>query len=93
MSIFLSCLTFRSVQRIMPFIGAVSMDKYLGDGQIKQVICAGENYDGAQPCNFDRVKSLRKKYYCKIYRNRNGLHERRQAISSAKESHAGRNGA
>lgn len=42
-----------------PFIGAVSIEKYLGDGVIEQVICGGENYDGARPCSFDWVKSLR----------------------------------
>lgn len=42
-----------------PFIGEVSIEKYLGDGGIEQVICGGENYDGARPCNFDWVKKLR----------------------------------
>jgi len=42
-----------------PFIGPVSIKKYLEAGQIEQVICGGENYDGARPCNFDWVKSLR----------------------------------
>lgn len=42
-----------------PFIGSVSIEKYLGDSVIEQVICGGENYDGARPCNFDWVKSLR----------------------------------
>lgn len=42
-----------------PFIGETSIEKYLGDGVIEQVICGGENYDGARPCNFDWVKSLR----------------------------------
>ena len=42
-----------------PFIGAVSIEKYLGDNQIEQVICGGENYDGSRPCNFEWVKSLR----------------------------------
>ncbi len=42
-----------------PFIGPVSIEKYLGDGQIEQVICGGENYDGARPCNFEWVKALR----------------------------------
>ena len=42
-----------------PFIGAVSVGKYLDSGQIEQVICGGENYDGARPCDFDWVKSLR----------------------------------
>lgn len=41
-----------------PFIGAVSIDKYLCDGQIEQVICGGENYDGARPCDFEWVKGL-----------------------------------
>lgn len=42
-----------------PFIDAVSIEKYLKSGQIEQVICGGENYDGARPCNFDWVKNLR----------------------------------
>jgi protein gp37 len=42
-----------------PFIGEVNIEKYLEEGQIEQVICGGENYDGARPCNFDWVKSLR----------------------------------
>ena len=42
-----------------PFIGAVSIAKYLGDGQIEQVICGGENYDGSRPCDFEWVKKLR----------------------------------
>ena len=42
-----------------PFIGPVSIEKYLESGQIRQVLCDGENYDGARPCNFDWVKSLR----------------------------------
>ena len=35
-----------------PFIGPVSIRQYLSAGQIEQVICGGENYDGARPCNF-----------------------------------------
>lgn len=42
-----------------PFIGRVSIDKYLKTGQIEQVIVGGENYDGARVCNFDWVKLLR----------------------------------
>ena len=38
---------------------ASSIRQYLTAGQIEQVICGGENYDGARPCNFDWVKSLR----------------------------------
>lgn len=42
-----------------PFIGEIRIGKYLGDGIIEQVVCGGENYDGARPCNFDWVKALR----------------------------------
>lgn len=42
-----------------PFIGPVQVGQYLATGQIEQVICGGENYDGARPCNFDWVKALR----------------------------------
>ncbi|NLO83877.1 MAG: DUF5131 family protein [Clostridiales bacterium] len=41
-----------------PFIGAVSINKYLCSGQIKQVTCGGENYDGARPCDFAWVQKL-----------------------------------
>lgn len=43
-----------------PFLGKVSLKKYLTDGQIEQVICGGENYNGARPCDFDWVKLLQK---------------------------------
>ena len=43
-----------------PFLGKVSLKKYLADGQIEQVICGGENYNGARPCDFDWVKLLQK---------------------------------
>lgn len=42
-----------------PFIGPVSMGSFLDSGQIEQVICGGENYSGARPCDFDWVRSLR----------------------------------
>lgn len=42
-----------------PFIGSVSIEKYLAAGQIEQVICGGENYDGARPCDFEWIKKLR----------------------------------
>lgn len=48
-----------------PFIGSINMDKYLAEGQIEQVICGGENYDGARPCDFEWVKSLRRQ--CEKY--------------------------
>ncbi len=41
-----------------PFIGEVSLEKYLASGQIEEVSCGGENYDGARPCHFDWVKRL-----------------------------------
>lgn len=48
-----------------PFIGKVDIDTYLSNGQIEQVICGGENYDGARPCDFEWVKLLRKQ--CETY--------------------------
>ena len=36
-----------------PFIGQVSIRQYLASGQIEQVICDGENYDGARPCHYE----------------------------------------
>ena len=42
-----------------PFIGEISIKKYLSEGQIEQVLCDGENYSGARPCHYDRVKRLR----------------------------------
>ena len=42
-----------------PFIGAISIKKYLSSGQIEQVICDGENYAGARPCHYEWVKQLR----------------------------------
>lgn len=48
-----------------PFIGAVSIKKYLPSGQIEQVICDGENYSGARPCHYEWVKQLREE--CEEY--------------------------
>lgn len=48
-----------------PFIGRVSLRKYLSSGQIERVVCDGENYDGARPCNFEWVKLLRQE--CEEY--------------------------
>ena len=42
-----------------PFIGPVSIRKHLATGQIEQVLCDGENYDGARPCHYEWVKALR----------------------------------
>ena len=41
-----------------PLIGEISIDKYLQEGQIEQVICGGENYDGSRPCHYEWVKKL-----------------------------------
>ena len=41
-----------------PYIGQVSIEKYLPTGQIEQVLCDGENYGGARPCHYEWVKSL-----------------------------------
>ena len=41
-----------------PFIGQVSIKKYLPAGQIEQVLCDGENYGGARPCHYEWVKRL-----------------------------------
>lgn len=41
-----------------PFIGAIDIRKYLETGQLEQVICGGENYANARPCNYDWVLSL-----------------------------------
>lgn len=48
-----------------PFIGSISIEKYLKSGQLEQVTCGGENYDGARPCNFDWVRALREE--CEKY--------------------------
>ena len=42
-----------------PYIGPVSIRRYLPSGQIEQVLCDGENYGGARPCHYEWVKSLR----------------------------------
>lgn len=41
-----------------PLIGPVSLMPYLQSGVIEQVICGGENYDGARPCHYEWVKQL-----------------------------------
>ncbi len=41
-----------------PFIGAIDASEYLSTGQIEEVLCGGENYDGARPCHYEWVKSL-----------------------------------
>lgn len=41
-----------------PLIGPVDLRKYLPKGQIEQVLCGGENYDGSRPCHYEWVKLL-----------------------------------
>ena len=46
-----------------PFIGPVSIREYLPAGQIRQVLCDGENYGGARPCHYEWVKALREECF------------------------------
>lgn len=48
-----------------PFIGSISIEKYLKENQIEQVLCDGENYAKARPCYYKWVKSLSDE--CKKY--------------------------
>jgi protein gp37 len=41
-----------------PLVGEITIEKYLHEGQIRQVICGGENYDGARECRYEWVKRL-----------------------------------
>ncbi len=41
-----------------PLLGPVDIDAYLDQGQIEQVLCGGENYDGCRPCRYEWVKQL-----------------------------------
>lgn len=41
-----------------PFVGQVSIAKYLQKGFIEQVIAGGENYDGSRPLKYEWVKKL-----------------------------------
>ncbi|MDO4510211.1 MAG: DUF5131 family protein [Bacteroidales bacterium] len=41
-----------------PCIGPVDAEQYLATGLIEEVLCGGENYDGARPCHYEWVKQL-----------------------------------
>ena len=41
-----------------PLIGGITIEKYLKENQIEQVICGGENYAGARECKYEWVKML-----------------------------------
>ncbi len=43
---------------VAPFIGPVSIKKYLDMHFIEQVVAGGENYNGARPLHYDWVKQL-----------------------------------
>lgn len=43
---------------VAPFIGSVSLKKWLSNGQIEQVVAGGENYDGSRPLHYEWVKNL-----------------------------------
>ncbi len=43
---------------VAPFIGEVSLKKYLSSGLIENVWCGGENYDGARPLHYSWVERL-----------------------------------
>lgn len=39
-----------------PLIGAIDIERYLNAGQIEQVLCGGENYNGSRTCFYEWVK-------------------------------------
>ena len=41
-----------------PYISPVDAEEYLRTGLIEEVLCGGENYDGARPCHYEWVKQL-----------------------------------
>ena len=41
-----------------PLLGPVDLSCWLSDSQIEEVLCGGENYDGARPCDDRWVRSL-----------------------------------
>lgn len=43
---------------VAPFIGEVSIEKYLSTGRIEEVLADGENYEGARPLHYEWVKLL-----------------------------------
>ena len=50
---------------VAPFIGKISLSKYLQSGLIENVWCGGENYNGARPLFFEWVENLSNE--CKKY--------------------------
>ena len=80
-----------------PLIGPIEMEKYLAQGQIEQVICGGENYDGARPCNFDwgarAVPPVpRARRDVQLHRDGHEFHQGRPPVLHAEQARAERNG-
>lgn len=77
-----------------PFIGPVSISKYLESGEIEQVIVGGENYDGARPCDFSWVVNLREECvkknvkFCFIETGTHFVKDGKQYILKSKELQA-----
>lgn len=43
---------------LKPFIGEISLEKYLKTGRIETVLCGGENYAGERPLRYEWVKRV-----------------------------------
>lgn len=77
-----------------PFIGPVSIKKYLSYQDIEQVIVGGENYDGARPCHFEWVQDLQQECvshnikFCFIETGTNFYKEGKQYILKSKDLQA-----
>lgn len=41
-----------------PMLSEIHIERWLEKGFIEEVVCGGENYDGARACHYDWVKSL-----------------------------------
>lgn len=43
---------------LKPFIGEITLEKYLMTGKIETVLCGGENYAGTRPLHYEWVKKV-----------------------------------
>ncbi len=43
---------------LKPFIGEITLEKYLKTGRIETVLCGGENYAGERPLHYEWVKKV-----------------------------------
>lgn len=48
-----------------PYLSPIDAAHYLATGLIEEVLCGGENYDGARPCHYEWVKCLGAQ--CRLY--------------------------